>query len=402
MEDSKSNIGHQIVNGSTTVSDSAAAQTNPPFLIDLAVVVIRNRRLLILLPLLCGLVALAIAFLVKPTFTATTRIIPPQQQAGAAAMIAQQLGALAGLAGAAGLKNPADQYVTLLKSRVVVDSIIDRFKLRERYEEAFIEDVRDKVNDRVRVTSGSRDGVITIEVDDHDPQFAATMANAFIGRLQELTNSMAAFEAGQRRLFFQKQIADVKQKLDEAQTRLQRGGVNESILRSEPRAAVEEVARLRAAVTAAQIKISTMRSFLSAGNPDLRMAEQELASIRAQLSKAEGNSSLPSGQPGEDYVANYRNFKYQEALYELLAKQFELSKLDEAKEGAIIQVIDTAIAPEKKSKPKRGVLAVLTTLATFIILLAGLLVRDSIARITSDPDSRARLSLASARKSGSR
>lgn len=380
-------------------SEDAAPEYSPP-LVELTVIAIRHWRLLFFLPLTLGLISLGIAFAVKPTFTSTARIIPPSQQAGMAGLISQQLGALAGLAGAAGLKNPADQYVSLAKSRYVTDAIIKKFDLRNRYEKEFIEEVLDELDAQVRITASTRDGMISIEASDHDPKFAAALANEFVERLRDLSNSIAVAEAAQRRTFYEQQLSEVKGKLDDAQEKLQRSGVNESLLKAEPRAAAETIARLRAAVTSSEVRIATMRSMYSDSSPDIQLARKELAAIQDQLNRAEAVSTAPTGKAGDKYIELYRNFKYHESLYELLAKQFELSKIDEAKEGAFIQIVDEAVPAEKKSKPKRGVIAILATLATFILTLGFLLSRESFRRMFNEPRNRTRLNHAlSSRKS---
>ncbi|MEI6804797.1 MAG: Wzz/FepE/Etk N-terminal domain-containing protein [Burkholderiales bacterium] len=163
-----------------------------------------NLRLLVLGPLVAGLLALAYSFTIPPTFTATTKFMPPQQQQSSAASLLAGLGALGGLAGAAGIKNPADQYVAFLKSRSVQDALIDRFKLLDRYETKFRDDARNALGTNAQIASG-KDGLITIDASDKDPTFAAQLANAHIEELGKLLNRLAVTEAQQRRLFFEKQ-----------------------------------------------------------------------------------------------------------------------------------------------------------------------------------------------------
>ena len=156
-----------------------------------------NARLLIFGPLLAGLIALGIAFLITPTFTAKTTILPPQQQQSTAAMLASQLGALSGLAGAAGLnlKNPADLYVGLLKSRTIADRLIDRFKLMQVYEAELRQTARKTLEDVTNITAG-KDGLITIEVDDHDPK-ARSGGNT---RVEQVTGGLPSTESFARAL----------------------------------------------------------------------------------------------------------------------------------------------------------------------------------------------------------
>ena len=345
--------------------------------------VVRWLRPYLLLPVAAAALSVAVSFAISPSYTASARILPPQQQGGAAALIASQLGSLAGLAGAAaGIKNPADQFVALLKTTTIADRIIGRFNLRELYQEQFVEDVRKQLEKNSSISSGAKDGIITIEVDDHDPARAADMANAYVEELQKLTSTLAVTEAAQRRVFFDTQLRDVSRRLATAEASLREGGVNASIMNSEPRAVVEMVARLRAAVAASEVKVATLRGFMAGANPDYQLAMQELNELRGQLARAERGSQKTAGlrsDGGEDYVARYRDFKYQEALFELMAKQLELARLDEGREGSMIQVIDSAKAPEKKSWPRRGAIAVVTWLTVLALMIIVAVVRSSLA-----------------------
>jgi uncharacterized protein involved in exopolysaccharide biosynthesis len=207
-------------------------------LLDLLQVVVENLRLLVLGPLLVGLVVLGITFAITPTFTATTKFMPPQQQSSGAASLLQSLGALGGLAGAAGgIKNPTDQYLAFIKSRSVTDALIDRFKLTERYEQKFKDDTR-KTMETVARASGGKDGLITVEVDDKDPTFAAELANAHVEELGRLLKRLAVTEAQQRRVFFEKQLAAAKDNLTRAEQSLKSSGVSSDTLKSDPKAAV--------------------------------------------------------------------------------------------------------------------------------------------------------------------
>ena len=337
-------------------------------LLDLLVVLAEHWKLLVFGPLAAGLAALGIAFVVTPVYTATARILPPQQQQSTAAMLAQQLGALAGLAGAAGIKNPADQYVALLKSRSVADRLIERFELLRVYDAKFSDDAR-KALDKSSAIKAGRDGLITIDVDDEDPKRAAAIANAYVTELEALLKRLALTEAQQRRVFFERQLAGTRDALARAQQALAAAGVSESVLKAEPRAAAEGVARLKAAVTAQEVKLAAMRGYLADTSPDFRQALQELAALRAQLARAEEAQAPATGDAARDYISRYRDFKYQEVLFELMARQYEIARLDEAREGALVQVVDAAVPPERKSRPQRALIAVVTTLAVGLLLV---------------------------------
>jgi uncharacterized protein involved in exopolysaccharide biosynthesis len=359
-------------------------------LLDLLQTVADNLKLLTLGPLAVGVTALAISFAIPPTYTATTKFLPPQQQQGMAASMLSSLGALGGLAGAAaGLKNPADQYVAYLKSNSVQDALIERFKLQERYDEKFKSDTRQELGKNARISAG-KDGIITIEVDDKEAQVSAELANAHIEELQNLLSRLAVTEAQQRRLFFEKQLKQTQDKLTQAEQALRSGGVNASALKSDPRAAVTAVAQLQAQVTAQEVKVASLRGYLTESAPDFKQAMTELGALRAQLNKLE-NSSSKAGDDS-DYVARYREFKYQETLFELFAKQYELAKVDEAREGAVVQVLDLAQTPEKKSKPKKGLIAMLATLSSGFALLLFVFVRQALRNAGQSPDASEKIS----------
>ena len=359
-------------------------------LLDLLQVVADNLRLLVLGPLVAGLLALVYSFTIPPTFTATTKFMPPQQQSAAASML-QSLGALGGLAGAAtGLKNPGDQYVAFLKSRSVQDALIDRFKLLERYDRKFRDDARKEL-DANQLISSAKDGLITIESSDNDPAFSAQLANANVEELGKLLNRLAVTEAQQRRLFFEKQLANAKDNLIKAEQALKTSGVNSSAIKASPVAAVEGLARLKASITVQEIKLGAMRGYLTESAPDFKQAQTELAAMRSQIARAE-REDPPATSGDSDYIARFREFKYHETLFELFAKQYEMARIDESREGAVIQVLDTAQPPERKSKPKKAQISMLTVLATGFILLFFVFVRHALRSATQTPEKAERIS----------
>lgn len=356
-------------------------------LLDLLQVVADNLRLLVLVPLLAGLLALGISFLVTPSYTATTRFLVPQGQSASAAMM-QSLGSLSGLAGVAGLKSPGDQFVSFIKSDSVQNTLMDRFKLQERYDEKFRVDTRKVLAKNATISSNAKDGIITVEVEDHDPKFAAELANGHIQELQRLLGRLAVTEAQQRRQFFEKLIARTKENWVKAEQELKATGVNSSSLKLNPVSALEGVAKIRAAVTAQEIKLSTMRGYLSDAAPDFKQAQTELSALKQQLAALERQDNESSAGPNtakNDYIAKYREYKYNETLFELFSKQYEIARIDEGREGATIQIIDTAEPPEHKSKPKKALVAVITTLATGFALLLFVFVRNALMSSASDP-----------------
>lgn len=326
-------------------------------------------KLLTLGPLAAGVLALGVASVVPPTFTASTSFLLPQQQ-NMASTLTQGLGALSGLAGGGGLKNPAEQYMALLKSRSVQDVLIAKFGLKSRYGAPLMEEVEAELLSRVQITSG-KDGLIRIEVDDKDPAFAAKLANAHLDELGKLMGRLALTEAQRRRMLYQRQLEETKNKLVLAQVALQRSGVREGTIRAEPKLAAETFANLKAQITTNEVKLHGLQAQMTEASPEVKATRSTIEGLKSQLSKVEADS----GAVMDTYVERFREFKYQETLFEMYARQFELAKIDEAKDGALIQVVDPARPPEIKSKPKRGAIAILATFATAVLIFGWLLTR---------------------------
>ncbi len=343
-------------------------------LIDLALLLARHWKLLLVGPLLAGALALGATYLFSPIYTARTTFLPPQQQQGMAATALSSLGALSGLAaGLGGMRTPADQYVALLKSAQVEDRLVDGFGLQAAYDVKTRSEAREKLEERMHVVAGKKDGLIAVEVDDESPQRAADMANRSIDELRRLTAQLALTEAQQRRVFFEGQLKATRDKLTSAQQALQSTGFSAATLRAEPRAAAENYARLRAEVTSNEVRLQALRRSLTDEAPEVQTLQSALGTLRSQLARLE--STLETGG-GPDYIAKYREFKYQEALFDMFARQFELARVDESKESALIQVIDLASAPELKSRPRRGLIAAGVAVGGAVALLLLVVLRN--------------------------
>ena len=353
-------------------------------LIDLLQVVVDHIRLLVLGPLCIGLLTLGYSFTIPPTYTANTKFLPPQQQQSSSASLMASLGALGSLAGAAGIKSPADQYVAFLQSRTVQDALIERFKLEIRYKTKVREDARNAIKGNSFIASG-KDGMISVDFSDRDPAFAAQVANAYPEELRRLLSRIAVTEAQQRRVFFEKQLNNAKENLAKADQSLKASGVNRSALKVTPGAEVESLARLKANITAQEIKISSMRGYLTESAPDFKLAQTELSAMRQQMIRSEQEEPA-SNRSGNDYIAKYRDYKYHETLFELFAKQYEIARIDEAREGAVIQVVDVALPPEHKAKPKKAQMAITGTLASVFILLLYVFIRNAMRNAQQSPE----------------
>jgi len=341
----------------------------------IAAVLWRRRLLMVAVPLLVSLVALGMSYLVPPTFTSRTSFLPPQQQPGGAAGALASLGALAGLAGGS-VKSNGDQYVAFLLSRTVADRMVDRFDLLKTYDHEYRIDARKELAGNTRVTLGKRDGVISLEVDDHDPKTAAAMATAYIEELRGLTATLSLTEAQQRRAFFEKQLRQVRDKLTDAQQALAATGISVGALKAEPKATAEGFAKLKAELTTAEVKLQVLRGSMADSAAEVVAQSAQVAALRAEVAK-QGKNDTAGGQ--NDYISAYREFKYQEAVFDQIARQYEIARIDESRDGGQLQVVDAANVPERKSKPKRSVFMLVAFALTFAVC-GGLVLRREIAQ----------------------
>jgi tyrosine-protein kinase Etk/Wzc len=339
-------------------------------LFDFLLVLSEFRRTIALSIAISTALGVLVCIFSKPIFTATAIILPPQQGQSLAAMMGQ-LGALVSLTGMGGssggaLKTPSDLYIGILESRTIADNVISRFHLQQLYQTRKMEDTRSALKNNSRFLSG-KDGLIHISFDDHDPNRASEVANAYVDELYSMNSHLAITEAAQRRAFFDQELADEKSALTVAEDDLKKvaektgiihlGGQAESIIRG--------LALLRAEIASREVEIDSMRMFATDQNPVAIRAREEINSLRQQLAKLENDPRNPElsdtvGIPAErmpaislEYARKFREVKYHEALYELLAKQYEAARIDEAKAAPIIQVVDRAVPPDKKSGPHR-------------------------------------------------
>ncbi len=376
------------------MNDSAEPADDEVSLLDLLIVLAKHKRLVLGLPAAAAVVSAAISLLLPNIYTGTTKVLPPQQTQSTSAVLAQ-LGSLAGLAGgavAAGLKNPNDLYVGMLKSRTVADNLIQRFDLNKLYDKKYPSETRKQLEKETTIIAG-KDGIITIEVEDRDPKRAADLANAYVDELFKLTTVLAVTEASQRRLFFERQLDLARVNLVKAETEarkaLEQGGL--AAVDVQGRSAVETAARLRAQISVKEVQIGAMRTFAAEGNPELKLAQQEIEVMRRELAKSEGAApnktarSVARENSGIDNLGLLRDVKYYETMYGLLAQQYESAKIDEAKDSAIIQVMDKAIEPDRKSKPRLGLIVSFSGLGALFLSIICAFVSEALERARGDP-----------------
>ncbi|KNZ31292.1 MAG: hypothetical protein AD742_18405 [Methylibium sp. NZG] len=343
-----------------------------------------GKRLIATVTVAAALASLAVALYLPLIYTARATLLPPgaQQQSGSAAMLAQ-LGALGGLAGGLGAKTPDELYVALLKSDSVQRALIDRFDLKSRYDIDTYEALRKALPTYVRVSSDKKSGLIAVEVDDKEPKFAAELANAHVGEVTKVLGKLAVSEAQLRRVFFEQQLNDTKERLVKAEMGLrtvqEKSGV--IVLDKQAEALIGGAATLRAQIAEREVQMRVLRTGATDQNPEVIRLNSELRGLRAELARMESTQGgqsgsavdIPVGKIPEaaiDYVRARRELKLQETLLESMVRQYEIAKLDEAKEGPVLQQVDVARPPDRKAKPAR---ALIVLGATALALLAACL-----------------------------
>ena len=355
--------------------------------IDVMIMLAKNKKLIMGVPLAAAVIALGLSFVIAPVYRATATILPPQQSQGGGAALLAQLGGAGGLvAGAAGIKNPNDMYIGLLQSRRVGDALIKQFDLMKAYDTESFEKARKTLGMNTSIVSG-KDTLITITVEDGDKQRVAGIANAYVGELTKLTQLLAVTEAGQRRLFYEKQLDQAKNNLTAAEFELKKALDTRGVISvdSASRALVETTARLRAQVSAKEIQFNALKAFVTPNNQEYKVVQEELSSLRNELGKLEnGREGVPgknTGQAGIENMKLLRDVKYNQALYELLSKQYELARLDEAHDAPVVQILDAATPPEKKTRPQPLLLAIAAAAIALFLAMAFVFSREMKERV---------------------
>jgi uncharacterized protein involved in exopolysaccharide biosynthesis len=371
-------------------------------LLDLLILLAERKRTILTVAATFAVIAIIVSLLLPKRYTARVTLMPPQQNSSLGAAFASQLGSLGGMAALAGtglgIKNPNDMYVAMLKSRIVEDAMVEKFGLMQEYDAKYLSDARLTFEKRATVTGDGKDNLIHIAFEDSDPNRAAAIANGYVDQYRRLSEHLAITEASQRRLFFEQQLEQSKNNLVQAEEALKRTEQTTGLieLSSQSRALIESAAALRAQITSKQVQIESMQTYATGQNAQLIQAQQELDSLKAQLARlggtedsAEGGGLIvPKGkvpQAGLEYVRKFREVKYNETVFEILARQFELAKLDEAREGALIQVVDPAVPPDKRSFPKRGLIVIGATAVGFLFGMLLALLQASYEHLRSDP-----------------
>ena len=369
--------------------------------VEILTALAKRKRLIFTVTIGAAVVASVVSLLIPNRYTATAKILPPQQTPPAAAMLLGQLTARGSAslnstgAGVLGLKSPNDIYVGMLKSRTVQDALIANFDLARAYDRRKATDIRKALAAATDIKSG-RDDLISIAVEDKVPKRAADLANAYVEELYKLTCSLAVTEASRRRVFLEQQLQQAKDALAGSEVALKETRQSTGIidLDSQAKAVVEAIGFVHGQIAAKEVESQAMRTFATESNPDYILLQQQLAGLRVQRTKLEQQATGGNGDPvvatakipavALEYVRRLREMKYRETVFTLLAQQLEMARLDESKQGAIIQVLDQAVIPDMKSSPRRSLIVILTAIIAFAFGTAYVLLAEALDRARQD------------------
>lgn len=373
-----------ILESELRVSTESLASAEPADIIRLA---IRHRHVLGIVALCTALLTSVVSLFLPATYSATARLMPPQQSQSLASLFMGQAASSPLVSMAQkdfGLKNPADIYIGLLNSRSIQDGLIHDFDLGRVYRLKRPTDIRNALTAATRIQL-TKEGLIALSVEDRDPQRAAALANGYASELRRTTQRLAMSEAAQRRQFFDDQVRQAKDDLNRAESDFSAVQQKTGILQvdAQAKALIETAASLRGQIAAGEVQLHALRNFATDLNPDVRQQQAQLNGWRAELSRLESQQSPdPAFSKGrapaqsQEYMRALREVRYDDAMLEMLLRQSEAAKLDETREATIIQVVDVAVPPDVRTSPKRAALVVVTTLATLLCTLCLLHLRQ--------------------------
>jgi tyrosine-protein kinase Etk/Wzc len=375
-------------------------------ILDLLTVILQRKRFILGTTLVVGILAAVVSGFLPPSFTAEASILLPQQQQSSLSALAS--GALGGLAGSSmasqlGLKNPGDLYIGLLGSRTIADRLISRFDLKNVYNTKLPSATRKALGKHASFLSG-KDSLIKISVSDGDPKRAADLANGFVDELHNQNSRLAISDASQRRLFFEEELGKQKDALADAEISLRNAQQSTGLVApaAQAEALIHSGAQLRAEIASRQVQLEALRAYATDENPQVEVLKKEIGAMQGQMAQLEANGASNSkiefsaGKLPEaslEYIRKFRDMKYHETLYELLAKQYEAARIDESKQAPLIQVVDRAVAPDKKAGPPRGLITLAAAFAALVISGGWVIVAGAIHSLAQKPDQAAQLHL---------
>jgi len=364
-------------------------------LLELALVISRRKNTIVAFCLMAIVLSVMYSLSLKNVYTATAKLLPPQKDSGGGlSALLGQAGGLAGLAGGlGGLGGTGDLYLGILKSRSVADAVIKRLNLQKEFNTRTVEDTRIALQGSVKFLSG-KDGIIVISADSKNPQLAAQLANTFVDELSRRSIQLNLSKASTERVFLEKRLEVVKQDLRNAENDMRTFQEKNKTIKADSQAtvAIESIAKLKAELVKSEVQLATLRSSMTDENNEVKTVLATIAKLKNQIGTMSGSSSSDGIIPavgnipglGVEYVRKLRELKIQETIFEQLSKQYEVAKLSEAKDSSSLQILDEAVVPLYKSKPKRSSIVLLATIASFFIAIVFIFIQEYLSKLTPE------------------
>lgn len=366
---------------------------------DYLILLLKEKKLILIITFAFAVITAAISLSMPEIYRAETKLLRPQNKSPSMTSIFMSQFSNDGM-----VNSPNALYVSLLYSRSVLEGVVEQFNLIEIYGAGTVEDARNRLKTNIYAKYNRNSGIITLAVEDRDPQMAADLANAFVGELKKLTKRLATTEAAQRRVFFGEQLEDAKESLINAEEDMASFQARTGILKmdEQAKAVIEAISRIKAKVSEKEVRLKVMRTYSTPNNPDLQKVEEALKGLKVELRKLSKGQGKNYYQPmstekmpklGTEYIRKLREFKYSESLYNIFLKQYEAAKLDEAREVLLVQALDEAVPPEKRVSPKRTRMVIIGTFSGFIFSIFVVFILEYSATISDDPKHRERLKM---------
>lgn len=368
-------------------------------LIALFLTVQRGKRLILQVTIGCFLVATVVAFLLPLRYTSTVSFVAPSLNSGssAAAALAGQLAAFGAGDLLGGAKNPGDLYAGILRSRSIASELIKRFDLMSVYRVKKESQAEAVLGSSTDVIVDLKSSIVTVGVTAKSRELAQQLANAYMDALRETNGRLALSQSSQRRLFFGQQLAKEKDDLEDAEVELKRTEEQSGLIAPSGQTAVqiETVAQTQAQIALRQVQLAALRDSATEQNPQVIRLRSEIGDLQGQLSRLQNGSgkvstaAIPTSKVPQlqlEYVRKEREVKYHEALFDILSRQYEAARLDEARDAPVLQVLDSASYPDTKSAPKRMYYMLGGLVFGFISSCVWVLLRDPIQALRASFD----------------
>ena len=362
-------------------------------LLELLRVIVRRKMLIVKVCSVAIVLSVCYSLTLKNTYTATATCYPPQRETslGSFASILGQSNAIQALGGLGG---SSDIYLAIIKSRTVVDAVVTRLDLQKSGDKTISFDAARKAASGAVKFETAKDGILTVTAKSSDPKKAALLANTFVDEMIRRSIALYLPKAGSERHFLEARMDKVRVELKDAESNLRAFQEKYKTIKADAQAsvAIEGIARLKAEIVSKEVQLAILRNSMTDESSEVKALQAGLSRLKSQLGAMTGSGGNDSIIPatgnlpgiGMEYIRRLREVKVQEAIFEQLSKQYELAKINEAKDSSSVQIIDEAVPPTKKSGPKRSMIVIIATFTAFIISLGIIFIQGCLSKLSPE------------------